>query len=125
MRAARQFYPNGLAGLPPRPLFFGMPRGRSDGMEPIRGTTAIFFIPSSKKDKKGEHICWFKFGFDKNFCPMVMLGRRKSLWGGNSAHLASDEDSYYDAEEQPGKHALLFRSDWITQLNPSEEDRGI
>ena len=125
VRAARHACPKGLAGLPPRPLFFGMPRGRSDGMEPVRGTTAIIFIPPSKKDKKGERICWMKFGFDKNFCPMVIFGRRKSLWGGNSAHLASDEDSYYDAEEHFGKHALLFRSDWITQLNPSEEDREI
>jgi hypothetical protein len=125
MRAAKQNSPHGLRALPPRPLFFGMPRGRSDGMEPIRGTTAIFFVPQSKKDKKGERICWFKFGFDKNFCPTVIFGRRKSLWGGNSAHLATDEDSYYDAEEQPGKHALLFRGDWITQLAPCEDDREI
>lgn len=125
MRAAMYNHPNGLAGLPPRPVFFNMPRGRSDGLEPIRGTVAIFYLPPSKKDKKGERICWMKFGFDKNFCPTVMFGRRKSLWGGNSAHLAVNEDSYYEAEETAGKHALLFRSDWITQLAPCVEDREI
>ncbi|ETI27452.1 hypothetical protein G647_09642 [Cladophialophora carrionii CBS 160.54] len=125
MRAAKLYHPNGLAGLPPRPLFFCMPRGRSDAMEPIRGTAAIFYIPPSRKDKKGERVCWMKFGFDKNFSPVCILGRRKSLWGGNPAHLAADEDSYYDAEEQPGKHALLFRSDWLTQLAPCDEDRDI
>ena len=126
IRAAKHHHPFGLAGLPPRPLFFGMPRGRSDGMEPIRGTIAIFCIPPTKKDKKGgERICWFKFGLDRNFCPTVILGRRKSLWGGSSAHLAADEESYYEADQQPSQHALLFRSDWITQLAPCVEDREI
>jgi hypothetical protein len=125
MRAAKLSYPNGLSDLPPRPLYFGLPRGRSDGMDPIRGTVAIFYIPPSKKDKKGERVCWMKFGFDKNFCPVCILGRRKSLWGGNPAHLAVNEDSYYDADEEPAKHALLFRNDWITQLAPCDEDREI
>ncbi|EXJ58047.1 hypothetical protein A1O7_05470 [Cladophialophora yegresii CBS 114405] len=124
MRAAKLYHPNGLAGLPPRPLFFGMPPGRND-LEPVRGTAAIFYIPPSKHDKKGDRVCWMKFGFDKNFNPVCILGRRKSLWGGNAGHLAADEDSYYDAEEQPGKHALLFRSDWLVQLAPCDDDREV
>ena len=126
IRHARHHHPEGLEGLPPRPLFFGMPHGRSDGMEPIRGTTAIIFIPpSTNRDRNRERICWMKLALDKDFAPTVILGRQKSLWGGTAPHLAAYEDAYYDAEEQPGKHALLFRSDWVSELAPCIDDREI
>ncbi|OQV06805.1 hypothetical protein CLAIMM_11328 isoform 2 [Cladophialophora immunda] len=112
--AAKQYHPNGLQGLPPRPLYFSMPRVRGSVMS-IRGTAAVIYVPPSRKDKNGERICWMKFGFDEDFRPVCIFGRRKSLWGGNAAHLAVDEDSYYDAEEEPGAQALLFRHDWINR----------
>ncbi|OAL39343.1 hypothetical protein AYO20_01213 [Fonsecaea nubica] len=120
MRAAKQYHPNGLLGLPPRPLFFAMPRARG-GLLSIRGTAAVIYVPPSRKDKNGERICWMKFGFDEDFRPVCIFGRRKSLWGGNAAHLAVDEDSYYDAEETPGAHALLFRHDWINRYQCSSD----
>ncbi|KAK5411058.1 hypothetical protein LTR06_005948 [Exophiala xenobiotica] len=107
MQYAQNYLPNGLLDLPPRPVFFAMPSGR--------GTAAIIYFPPSKKDKNGERICWMKFGFDEDFRPMCIFGRRRSLWGGNSAHLAVTPESFEDAESTPGEHALLFRNDWIVQ----------
>ncbi|KIW91878.1 uncharacterized protein Z519_07848 [Cladophialophora bantiana CBS 173.52] len=123
MRAAKHYHPSGLLGLPPRPLYFRMPRARG-GVMSIRGTAAVVYIPPSKRDKNGERVCWMKFGFDEDFRPVCIFGRRKSLWGGNAAHLAVDEDSYYDAEEAPGAHALLFRHDWINRY-PCANDQEI
>lgn len=103
---ARNFSPRPLE-LPRRPVFFGMPHGR--------GTVAIIYIPPQKKDKDGERVCWMKFGFDEDFSPMCIFGRRRSLWGGNSAHLAVHAESFAAAEESLGEHALLFRNDWIVK----------
>ncbi|KAL6246252.1 hypothetical protein RBB50_006487 [Rhinocladiella similis] len=105
MQYAQAYLPNGLQALPPRPVFFPMPSGR--------GTAVIIYLEPSKKDKHGDRVCWMKFGFDEDFCPMCIMGRRRSLWGGNSAHLAVTLDSFDDAENTPGEHALLFRNDWI------------
>lgn len=102
---ARTYSPNGLLDLPRRAIFFGMPL--------VRGTAAIIFLPPQKRDKNAERICWMKFGFDEDFRPMCIFGRKRSLWGGNSAHLAVDPESFSRAEEFPGEHALLFRNDWI------------
>ncbi|KIX02660.1 uncharacterized protein Z518_08602 [Rhinocladiella mackenziei CBS 650.93] len=104
---AKNLSPHGFAGLPRRPVFFGMPRGR--------GTVAIIYIPPQRQDKNGERICWIKFGFDQEFSPMCIFGRRRSLWGGNAAHLAVDAESFAAAERSPGEHALLFRNDWIVK----------
>jgi hypothetical protein len=121
VRTAREYSQD----LPLRPVFFTMPRGREDGMIPVRGTSAIIFLPPTKKDKKGERICWLKFGFDEDFAPVCMFGRRNSLWGGTAAHLAVSQRVYDDAESDPGSHALLFRNDWITQLASCTNDRDI
>jgi hypothetical protein len=107
---AEQFSPHGLSSLPPRPVYFEMPNN-------ARGTAAIIYVPpvGGKRDKNGDRICWMKFGFDEEFNPMCIFGRRRSLWGGNSAHLAVDWDSFVKAERDPGEHALLFRNDWIVK----------
>ncbi|EHY59160.1 hypothetical protein HRR83_001568 [Exophiala dermatitidis] len=98
---------NGVSDLPRKPIFFGIPDGR--------GTVAVIHIPAQKRDKNGDRICWMKFGFDEEFAPMCIFGRRRSLWGGTSAHLAVNAESYADAEHYYGEHALLFRNDWIVQ----------
>lgn len=104
---ARRQAPNALLDLPPRPIFFHIPSGR--------GTAAIIHVPPQKRDPKGERICWMKFGFDEEFSPMCIFGRRRSLWGGNAAHMAVDADSFAEAEFSRGEHALLFRNDWIVK----------
>ncbi|KAI1618609.1 heterokaryon incompatibility protein-domain-containing protein [Exophiala viscosa] len=105
MESARRCLPNGLLDLPARPVFFGMPKGR--------GTAGIVYVPPSRNDPDGDLISWMKFGFDEEYAPMCIFGRRRSLWGGGSAYLAVDHDSFDDAEHIAGEHALLFRNEWI------------
>ncbi|KIY00532.1 uncharacterized protein Z520_03195 [Fonsecaea multimorphosa CBS 102226] len=112
---------DGLLSLPLRPIYFHMPRARGRPMS-VRGTAAVIYVPPSRRDKNGERICWMKFGFDEDFRPVCIFGRRKSLWGGNAAHLTVDEDSYYDAEEEHEAHARLFLHDW---LNPDWVNRNL
>ncbi|EXJ90585.1 hypothetical protein A1O1_03688 [Capronia coronata CBS 617.96] len=107
VRFAIDYAQHGVSDLPRKPIFSSIPQGR--------GTVAVIYIPPQKQDKHGERICWMKFGFDEEFAPMCIFGRRRSLWGGTSAHLAVDAESFLAAEYDYGEHALLFRNDWIVQ----------